>query len=136
MKNGNPIFILVAILLVVGVLYYAIVRLDIFGGPFRQSAEAPNATTSATSGNAGVFRAESVARAREELARQLSLDQASIRVASIEEEIWSNGCLGLPEPNEACMMALVPGFRIELEAGGKTYLFRSNASGTVLRLQK
>ena len=75
------------------------------------------------------------ARARLDLATKLSVDEGSIVIIKITEETWSDGCLGLGGPAEACLQALVPGFRVEMLANGKTYFYRTDKTGEVLRLE-
>ncbi|MEK7604610.1 MAG: hypothetical protein AAB442_02340 [Patescibacteria group bacterium] len=48
---------------------------------------------------------------------------------------WNDGCLGLGGPAESCLQALVPGFRVEMLAQGKTYLYRTDKTGVVVRAE-
>lgn len=74
-----------------------------------------------------------LAAAANDLARQLGLEPATITVISAEAEAWSDSCLGLGLANESCLQAITPGFRITLQAGAQTYLYRSDDSGQILR---
>jgi hypothetical protein len=73
--------------------------------------------------------------ARKDLATKLKVATSSIVIMQVEERTWSDGCLGLGGPAEACTMALVEGFRVELLAGGKSYFYRTNKNGTSLRAE-
>ncbi len=66
-------------------------------------------------------------QARGHLAARLGLDQASIRVASMEPRAWPNAGLGCPEPGRLYASVLTDGFLIELEAGGQTYRYHTDA---------
>ena len=52
-----------------------------------------------------------------------------IEVTAAERVTWSDGSLGCPEEGMAYTQALVPGYRVVLEAGGDQLNFRSSESG-------
>ena len=73
--------------------------------------------------------------ARKDLATKLSIDEKSIVIMQITDITWSDGCLGLGGPAESCLQALVPGFRIEMLAKGKTYFYRTDKTGATVRAE-
>lgn len=75
------------------------------------------------------------AAARKHLAARLGVSERSIVIMLVEEKTWSDGCLGLAAQDEFCTMALVPGFRIEMEYQGKTYVYRTDKTGANLRAE-
>ena len=75
------------------------------------------------------------AAARADLAAKLGVEERSIVIMLVEEKTWSDGCLGLGGPAESCLMALVDGFRVEMEAKGKTYVYRTDKTGTSVRAE-
>jgi hypothetical protein len=56
-----------------------------------------------------------------------------IQVISYESREWPNSCLGLPEPDEMCAEAIVPGWLVRLNASGVQIVFRVDEVGAVLR---
>ncbi|MBE9059702.1 hypothetical protein [cf. Phormidesmis sp. LEGE 11477] len=60
-------------------------------------------------------------------------------IVSVEEETWSDGCLGLPQPDEVCTQALVPGWRVKVEAnlpGGLIqFTYRTDETGDRIRFE-
>jgi hypothetical protein len=72
--------------------------------------------------------------AKAALAKQLSVDEANIRVLSVEEVEWSDGCLGLGRPEESCLQAIVPGFRVLLEVNGRQYEARTDRDAQQARV--
>ena len=58
---------------------------------------------------------EAIAAAIQATAETLSIPEDQVIVRSVSAETWPNGCLGLPEPGEACTEALVDGYRIRLK---------------------
>lgn len=73
--------------------------------------------------------------ARKNLAAKLSVDEKSIVIMKVEEQTWTDGCLGLGGPAESCLQALVPGFKVELLAKEKTYFYRTDKTGASLRAE-
>ncbi len=62
-------------------------------------------------------------------ARRTAVDRTAVRVVSAEAVTWRDGSLGCPQPGMAYTDALVPGYRIVLEAGGRTLEYHSSARG-------
>jgi hypothetical protein len=75
------------------------------------------------------------AAARKDLATKLGVGEGSIVIMLIENKTWSDGCLGLGGPAESCLAAQTEGFRVELEASGKTYVYRTDATGAAVRAE-
>lgn len=73
--------------------------------------------------------------ARKDLASKLSVDEKDIVIMQITETDWTDGCLGLGGPAESCLQAIVPGFKVELLAKGKTYFYRTDKTGGVMRAE-
>ena len=73
--------------------------------------------------------------ARKDLAAKLNASEKSIVIMLVEERTWSDGCLGLGGIAESCLQALVEGFRVELLAQGKTYVYRTDKTGVSLRME-
>ena len=59
------------------------------------------------------------------------VDPAQVTVVSTEAVVWNNGALGCPKPGEMYTQALVPGYKIVLEAGGRQLDYHASESGTV-----
>lgn len=67
---------------------------------------------------------------------QLGLPISELRIVQAEEQTWPDGCLGLPRSGEVCTEALVPGYRITVEGGQQLLVYRTNTSGSQLRLEQ
>ncbi|MCF7843533.1 hypothetical protein K9M47_01400 [Candidatus Gracilibacteria bacterium] len=74
--------------------------------------------------------------ARKDLAAKLSIGEKSIVIMNIIENTWNDGCLGLGGSDEMCSQALVPGFKVELTANGKTFFYRTDKTGMTLRAEE
>ena len=64
------------------------------------------------------------------LSSLLNLPPEEISVISTEAVEWPDGCLGVQRPGVMCTQAIVPGYRIILQAGDEQYEFRTNESGS------
>ena len=76
-----------------------------------------------------------VQAAQADLAERLGgEDPAAYEVLRSEAVVWSDGCLGVHEPDIACTTALVDGFALWLSDGDVAYRYHTDATGAVLRL--
>ena len=76
-----------------------------------------------------------VQAAQADLAERLGgEDPAAYEVLRSEAVTWSDGCLGVHEPDIACTTALVDGFALWLSDGDVAYRYHTDATGTVVRL--
>lgn len=67
------------------------------------------------------------------LAESLGVPAEEIKLISTEAVDWPDGCLGVQEEGLSCTDAIVPGFRIILEANGRQVEYRTNEDGTQVR---
>lgn len=70
------------------------------------------------------------AAARQTLMQQRHLGIEDVSVADVEEVEWPDGCLGVAVEGMVCTMAIVPGYRVMLEAGGQSYVYHTNVDGS------
>src|SRR5688572_32039200 len=70
---------------------------------------------------------------RNQVSEILGVPVESIQLKTIEPMEWPDGCLGLPEPDEACTQAVTPGWLLVFTADGQEYRFRADQTGTVIR---
>ena len=73
--------------------------------------------------------ARQVQAALDDAARRAGTAVAELKVASVERVTWLDGSLGCPEPGLMYTQALVPGYRIRIEAGGKALDYHANTRG-------
>lgn len=69
--------------------------------------------------------------ARADLRGRVGSAAEAATVVVARSVVWSDGSLGCPVPGRAYTQALVPGFWIVLEAGGRRYDYRAGRSGSV-----
>lgn len=75
---------------------------------------------------------EALIRARSDLARRLGVDENAIGEGLVEQAEFSDAALGAPLDEEMSAQVITPGWRIRLDAQGKSYEYR--AAGKQLRL--
>jgi len=68
----------------------------------------------------------------EALMAQLNLTADQIKLVSVEEKEWPDGCLGVVHIGMLCTQQIVPGFLVILEANGVQYEFHTNQDGSVV----
>ena len=64
------------------------------------------------------------------------ISPSTLKIVDYSPETWSNGCLDLPQPDEFCTKALVPGWRVTVGAGNQTLVYHTNDTGSVIRLNE
>jgi len=62
-------------------------------------------------------------------ARRTGLDTSALKVVGAERVTWPDGSLGCPAPGMMYSMALVPGYRIRIQAGTQQLDYHSALSG-------
>jgi len=62
-------------------------------------------------------------------ARRTGIAAASIKLVAAEAVTWPDGSLGCPQPGMAYTQALVPGYRIRLDAAGQTLDYHAGERG-------
>lgn len=74
---------------------------------------------------------QALVRAVSDDARRISgVDASRVRVLEAAAVTWSDGSLGCPEPNRYYTQALVPGYRVRIDAGGRSLVYHANARGS------
>lgn len=66
------------------------------------------------------------------LSGTLSLPPGQIAVVSTEAVEWRDGCLGVQKLGVMCTQAIVPGYKIILEANDEQYEFHTDEDGSVV----
>jgi hypothetical protein len=79
-------------------------------------------------------REEAVEAARKDLAARLGVSESEVAEGSVEQADFPDAALGAPLSGEMSGMMITPGWRIRLDAGGKSYEYRANRNQ--LRLYK
>ena len=70
-------------------------------------------------------------QATDDLAARLGVKATQIDVVEVKEVEWPDASLGCPEPGMMYAQVITPGYRIVLEAEGKTYEYHTDADRTV-----
>ena len=82
---------------------------------------------------AGEVPAALLDRIRTAVASEANVSAAEVKVISAQAVNWPNGALGCPKPGVMYTQAIVPGYRIELEASGRRFIYNASAKGTFKR---
>ncbi|MBD2510378.1 hypothetical protein H6G91_24375 [Nostoc muscorum FACHB-395] len=69
-----------------------------------------------------------------DLARKQGIFTSQLQIIDYSQQTWRNGCLELPQSDEICTQALVPGWRIVVSNGKQNWVYHTNNNGRSLRL--
>jgi len=70
-----------------------------------------------------------------DLAKLQKIPPAKLKVVKYSQESWSDGCLGLPQPEEICSQAIVEGWRVVVSDGSQQWIYRTDNRGRNIRLE-
>ena len=99
--------------------------------PVGSQVAIPSPSGPAGTAAAGAVPDEILQKAIADAATQAGVDPAAVTVVSAEATTWNDGSLGCPEPGKVYTQALVPGYKIVLEAGGQTLDYHATETGSV-----
>ncbi len=71
--------------------------------------------------------------AERRLSQELEIPPEQIERVSFEHVQWRDGCLELPQPDEACTLAIVPGWRVLLRVDESLYEAHTDEMGNQVR---
>ena len=67
------------------------------------------------------------------ISETMTVPLESIEITNVEQMDWPDGCLGLPEGDEACVEAITPGWLLTFNIDNQEYKYRVDQTGTVIR---
>lgn len=72
----------------------------------------------------------------DEAVKRTSLTVADLKIVSARSQNWSDGCLGLAQPDELCTQVITPGWQVVVTDGIRNWTYRTNESGALIRLEE
>lgn len=69
---------------------------------------------------------------RTEVARRTGVDPVTVRIVRAEQVDWPDASLGCPQPGMAYAQVVTPGYRVVVEAGGRTLNVHTSTRGTAV----
>lgn len=70
---------------------------------------------------------QAISRAKADLSKRLGIAESNISEASVEDADFPDMSLGAPEEGEMSGQMISSGWKIQLDAEGKTYEYRADA---------
>lgn len=77
---------------------------------------------------------EVVKTALQKVSETLNKPQEVLKVMKVERKEWTNACLDLPHPDEACAEMIINGYRIHVTVEGKPIFIHTNQDGSAVRI--
>lgn len=75
-------------------------------------------------------------RVKEALSARTGVAVEEIEAVEAEQREWPDACLGLAEEGEVCAEVITPGWEITLRAAGEAYVFRTDETADVIRMEE
>lgn len=83
-----------------------------------------------------IYLSKSVSKAvLQYTAKHSHLPISSLHLVDAQPYTWSDKCLGLGQSGVNCTQMPVPGWQIAIASGQQRWLYRTNASGSVIKLE-
>ena len=70
-----------------------------------------------------------------DVVKRTSKTVSAIKILEVQQQQWSDGCLGLGEPDEICTQAITPGYRVVVTDGLRNWTYRTDEIGNAIRLK-
>jgi len=71
-----------------------------------------------------------------EVSQQSGMQASQLRIVEVARQTWSDGCLGLGGSDTLCTQSLVPGWRVTVASGEQRWVYRTNESGSLVKLDE
>ncbi len=102
----------------------------------RLTSEPGNLAEGARQNSPNQLPATVAAAVRQDLSRSTGITADKLKVTESSRKSWPNTCLGLGSSDEICAQMIVEGWRVVVSDGRQTWVYRTNARGNILRLEK
>lgn len=70
----------------------------------------------------------------QDVSQQSGLPISDLYIVDARQQTWSDSCLELGKKEALCTEVLVPGWQVTVASDQKRWLYRTNGSGTLLKL--
>jgi hypothetical protein len=70
----------------------------------------------------------------EAVSQRLELPVSQLKIVEAVPQTWNDGCLNLAAADEFCTQALVPGWRVTVQAPDQILVYHTNSTGSAVRL--
>ena len=72
---------------------------------------------------------------RQQVSNLIGRKTSILETKVYEAKTWPDSCLGLAKPDEFCTQALIEGWRVVVTNGSKTWVYRTDGDGSIIRLE-
>ncbi len=70
-----------------------------------------------------------------DLAQRTGQPIGNFKIKSSESENWPDSCLGLAQEGQMCAQVITPGWKITVQSGQETWVYRTNQNGRTVLLE-
>ncbi len=71
----------------------------------------------------------------QDASKRSSISTEKLRIVESVRRDWSDGCLGLAQSGTLCTQQVVSGWQVKVVSGQKTLIYRTNSSGSIVKLE-
>jgi len=70
----------------------------------------------------------------QDVSQHSRLPVSALRIIDSRQQTWQDDCLGLGRTGVFCTRQIVPGWQVTVASGQQRWIYRTNASGSVVKL--
>ena len=82
-----------------------------------------------------VLPAEAKSAVLNDVVKRTSKTVSAMKILEVQQQQWSDGCLGLGKPDEICIQAITSGYRVVVTDGLRNWTYRTDEIGNIVRLE-
>lgn len=127
-KKGIQLSLIVQALVFTGILYFSVGQV-----PQENTTPISLSLESELEGGLPTSVGNSVLQSA---SQQLQLPVSELRIVEAQSQTWLDECLGLTQSNATCPQELTSGWQIAVASRRRRWLFRTNASGSTVKLER
>ncbi len=75
------------------------------------------------------------AAVRVQAAKDLGVDEGVIDIIRVTKAQWPDGCLGIGEADQMCIMMLTHGYEVTVTGNNETVVYRTDQTGAVVKME-
>ncbi|MBE9192918.1 hypothetical protein IQ230_21685 [Gloeocapsopsis crepidinum LEGE 06123] len=137
MKHNVNLRQIVSVVLLSSILSSVVVAIAVADSAPSNLSEQKYKLTSQRQSNCASQLPHSVADAvRQDVSQRENIPASQLQVTVLSQETWSDGCLGIAQPDEFCTQALVEGWRVSVSDSRSTWVYRTDSLGRVVRREE
>lgn len=110
-----------------------LVSILLAGCSLGSAVPATQAVPSVVAGAMDALPPEVAVQVQNQVSETLGVAVDQIQIKTVEQQEWTDSCLGLGRADESCAQVITPGWLVVFDVAGTEYRYRVDETGTNIR---